>query len=57
MTPNLIFDPQAYPERILRLILKKAQEWSCPPGEALSRMLDGLADQHAIAPSREGAAQ
>jgi hypothetical protein len=56
MTQTLIFDPQAYPERILRLVLKKANEWSCPPAEALTRLLDSLADQHAVAPKTEESA-
>lgn len=48
MTAIIIFDPKAYSERTLRLILKKAEEWSCTPGAALSRLLDQLADENAV---------
>lgn len=48
MKAIIIFDPKAYSERTLRLILKKAEEWSCTPGAALSRLLDQLADQNAV---------
>lgn len=48
ITTTLQFDPKAYPERILRLILRKAEEWSCPPSEALSRLLDKLADDAGV---------
>lgn len=53
MISSLHFDPQAYPERVLRLVMKKAQEWSCPPGEALARLLDKLADKEGVPPSKK----
>lgn len=49
---TLQFDPKAYPERILRLIMRKAEEWACPPSEALSRLLDKLADEVGV-PKRD----
>jgi hypothetical protein len=45
MTVTLTFDPQAFDERTLRLIMKKAEEWECRPGEALARLLDQAADE------------
>ena len=48
LTTTLQFDPKAYPERILRLIMRKAEEWSCPPSEALARLLDTLADEAGV---------
>jgi hypothetical protein len=44
------FDPTQYPERILRLIMKKAEDWKCFPSEALTRLFDQLADQNKISP-------
>ena len=43
MEATLEFDPAAYSERSLRLILARAQEWQCPPAEAVGRLLDELA--------------
>jgi len=43
MEATLEFDPAAYSERSLRLILAKAQEWKVTPAEAVSRLLDELA--------------
>lgn len=43
MNATLEFNPDAYSERSLRLILAKAQEWQCTPAEAVSRLLDELA--------------
>ena len=42
------FKPTDYPERILRLIMGKAEEWKCSPSEALSRLFDKLADESGI---------
>lgn len=47
MNATLQFNPDAYSERSLRLILAKAQEWQCPPSEAVSRLLDELAKRSA----------
>jgi hypothetical protein len=44
------FDPTQYPERILRLIMKKAEDWKCSPSEALAKLFDELADQNKISP-------
>ena len=54
MKAIIIFDPKAYSERTLRLILKKAEEWNCAPGDAMARLLDQLADQNGV--PRKGAA-
>ena len=43
MEATLEFNPAAYSERSLRLILARAQEWQCPPAEAVGRLLDELA--------------
>jgi hypothetical protein len=43
MEATLEFTPTAYSERTLRLILSRAQEWQCPPAEAVMRLLDELA--------------
>lgn len=43
MNATLEFDPAAYSENSLRLILAKAQEWQCTPAEAVSRLMDELA--------------
>jgi hypothetical protein len=43
MEVSLEFNPDAYSERSLRLILAKAQEWQVTPAEAVSRLLDELA--------------
>lgn len=46
MQATLEFNPSAYSERSLRLILSRAQEWQCPPAEAVGRLLDELAARH-----------
>lgn len=43
MTATLTFDPDAYTERSLKLIMRKAQEWGCTPAEAVARLLDEVA--------------
>jgi hypothetical protein len=43
MEATLEFNPDAYSERSLRLILAKAQEWQVTPAEAVARLLDELA--------------
>jgi hypothetical protein len=43
MDAKLHFDPKAYTEPTLRLILKKASDWECTPAEAVRRLLDDLA--------------
>ncbi len=48
MQTILKFDPTQYPERVLRLIMKKAEEWKCTPSEALSKLFDKLADDSGI---------
>jgi len=40
-----IFDPERYTNRVLALILEKAEEWQCSPLEAELRLLDQLAAQ------------
>jgi len=39
------FDPSKLSESVLRLILAKAEELQCSPGEALRLLLDQLAAQ------------
>jgi hypothetical protein len=56
MQTILKFDPTQYPERVLRLIMKKAEEWKCTPSEALSKLFDKLADDSGI-PVKEGGAK
>jgi hypothetical protein len=38
-----IFDPERYSNRVLALILEKAEAWHCSPLEAELRLLDELA--------------
>lgn len=40
---RVIFDPDRYSQRVLALILDKAEEWKCSPLEAEARLLDQLA--------------
>lgn len=47
MTATLEFHPEAFSEAALRYILRKAQEWSCTPAEALARILDEQAERSA----------
>lgn len=55
MNARIEFDPTKYPQRILILIMRKAEEWNCPPSEALCRLFDSLADQAAIPKTEEAA--
>lgn len=48
MQTILKFDPTQYPERVLRLIMKKAEEWKCTPSEAIAKLFDKLADDCGI---------
>jgi hypothetical protein len=45
MSVALEIDPGKFSQRSLRLILSKAQEWECLPGEAIARLLDRLAER------------
>jgi len=40
---RVAFDPDRYSQRVLALILNKAEEWGCSPLEAEMRLLDELA--------------
>ena len=40
---RVVFDPERYSQRVLALILDKAEEWKCSPLEAEARLLDELA--------------
>lgn len=40
---RVVFDPDRYSQRVLALILDKAEEWKCSPLEAEARLLDELA--------------
>jgi hypothetical protein len=55
MNATLEFDPNAYSERSLKLILLKAQEWKCTPAEAVARLLDVLATTPPPHPARKAA--
>jgi hypothetical protein len=48
MTTHIEFDPTKYPQRILILIMRKAEEWKCHPSEALAKLFDSLADEAGI---------
>lgn len=54
MNATLEFDPKKYSERTLRLILAKAEEWQCPPAEAMTRLLDELAAKSGFKPRPSG---
>lgn len=43
MIASIEFNPDAFTETALKFILRKAQEWSCTPAEAVSRILDEAA--------------
>ena len=45
MNATLEFDPHRYKASTLRLILAKSQEWGCTPVEAITRLLDQLAEK------------
>lgn len=45
MTPKLEYDPSKYSPKINRLIMLKAEQWQCTPGQALMRLLDEIADK------------
>jgi len=45
MKAKLEYDPTAYSEQVNHLIMMKAEEWQCPPSEALERLLDELAEE------------
>lgn len=45
METVITYNPENYPAKINNYILRKAQEWQVPPGEALARLLDQLADE------------
>lgn len=53
MEATIQIDPVKYSERSLRLILAKAEEWKCTPGEALVRLLDSLASRAGFKPRTE----
>lgn len=40
---TLEFDPTKYSESVLRLILARAEQWKCSPGEAVARVLEQAA--------------
>lgn len=42
---RVTFDPDRYSQRVLALILDKAEEWKCSPLEAEARLLDELAEK------------
>lgn len=42
---RVVFDPERYSQRVLALILDKAEEWKCSPLQAEARLLDALAEK------------
>jgi hypothetical protein len=42
---RVVFDPERYSQRVLALILDKAEAWKCSPLEAEARLLDQLAEE------------
>lgn len=46
MKTRIEYDPTQYPERVNLLIMLKAEQWQCPPSEALARLLDELAEEN-----------
>ena len=44
------FNPADYSERVLRLIMAKAETWKCSPGEALTRLLENAASRAGFPP-------
>lgn len=45
MKTILEFDPRRFSHEALMLILAKAQEWNCTPADAVSRLMDELAQR------------
>jgi hypothetical protein len=45
MKTTIQYNPTDYPERVNLLIMLKAEQWQCPPSEALARLLDELAEE------------
>ena len=50
MNATLEFNPANYSERVLRLIMAKAEQWGCPPGEAVTRLLENAAARAGFPP-------
>ena len=46
METTITYNPENYTPKINNLIMRKAEEWQVPPGEALARLLDQLAEQY-----------
>lgn len=42
---NLEFDSNDWPEKVVRMILWKSNEWDCSPNDALRRVLEEKADK------------
>ena len=51
MAVTLEFNPSNYSERVLRLIMARAEQWKCSPGEALTRLLENAAARGGFPPS------
>ena len=47
METTITYNPENYTPKINNLIMRKAEEWQVPPGEALARLLDELAAEDA----------
>jgi hypothetical protein len=55
MTPKLEYDPTQYTAKVNQLIMLKAEQWQCPPGQALMRLLDEVAKKE-LKPTTKSAA-
>lgn len=51
MKVTLEFNPDNYSERVLRMIMARAEQWDCRPGEAVTRMLETSAARAGFPPS------
>ena len=58
---RITFDPNRYSQRVLALILSKAEEWNCSPLQAESRLLNQLSSDakeklatHSPSPAEQG---
>ena len=52
MTTTLEFNPDKYPEAVLRLLLAAAERWKCTPSEAEVRILEQRARKEGFVKQR-----
>jgi len=53
MSVSIEFSPDQFSPRVLRLIMAKAEQWKCSPGEALARLLENAAGRAGFPPEPE----